>query len=151
MNVLTRASMDECMSVNFYSFIELVRQATKQKYRADKMSIVAVSSVASIYPKKCQTIYAASKAAVNIAVQSLAIELVAKGIRLNSIVCGAVDTKMAQEWKETRDTVSGTSNRQQTLGIVKPEQVASSIMYLLSDASSAMTGRYIYADNGVIF
>ena len=147
LSLLNRGSMDDCMKVNFYSFIELVRCGTKKKFRAPKMSIVAMSSISALYPKKCQTIYAASKAALNTAIQALAVELADKGIRINSICAGAVDTRM------TQDAAKAASNFElnpQTLGILRPEQIASSIMYLLSDASSNMTGRFLFADGGMV-
>ena len=147
LGLMTRAKMDECMSVNFYPFIELVRQASKKRFRAEKMSIVAVSSLAALYPRKCQTVYASSKAALNLAVQSLAIELAEKNIRINSVGLGSVDTKMLQE---SNDMMSQNETPPQLLGISKPEQIAYSIMYLLSEASSSMTGRFLFADGGAV-
>ncbi|MCR4818820.1 MAG: SDR family oxidoreductase [Fretibacterium sp.] len=147
LSLLNRTSMNDCMKVNFYSFIELVRCGTKKKFRAPRMSIVAMSSVSALYPKKCQTIYAASKAALNTAIQALAVELADKGVRINSICAGAVDTRM------TQDAAKAASNFElnpQTLGILRPEQIACSIMYLLSDASSNMTGRFLFADGGMV-
>ena len=139
--LLERANMRECMDVNFYSFIELVRQASKKKFRAEMMNIVAISSIAALYPKKCQTIYAASKAALNAVVQTLALELANKHIRINCICPGAVDTKVQSYVTELNP---------QMLGTLKPEQIACSVMYLLSEASSSMTGRCLFADGGMV-
>lgn len=72
---LTREKMRAIMDINFYSYIEMVRQFAKNKYTTGG-SIVAVSSVASVQPEACQTIYSASKSAVNAATQSLSFELI---------------------------------------------------------------------------
>lgn len=141
LTLLDRTNMRECMDVNFYSFIELVKQASKKKFRAETMNIVAISSIAALYPKKCQTLYAASKAALNAAVQTLALELANKHIRINCVCPGAVDTK-AQGYVADLNP--------QLLGILKPEQITHSVMYLLSEASSSMTGRCLFADGGMV-
>ncbi len=147
LSLLDRTSMDACMSVNLYSFVELVKQASKKKFRAEKMSIVAISSISALQPKKCQTIYAASKSALNVAVQSLAMELADKGIRINSICVGGVDTQMARDFDRA---MPDAASRPQVLGTLQPEQIAHSVLYLLSDASSSMTGRVLFADGGMI-
>ena len=145
LSMLDRANMDECMRVNFYSFVELVKQASRKKFRPEKMSIVAVSSMAALCPLKCQTVYAASKAALNAAVHALAVEMAGKKIRINAVCPGVVDTTMLQDSRKMADTEPPP----QMLGVTQPEQIAHSIMYLLSDASSCITGRCLFADSGV--
>ncbi len=150
-NRLKRNKLDECMSVNLYALLELIRVYAKKKYRNVSGSIVAVSSLAACSPSKCQTIYAASKAAVNAAVQALSIELAEKRIRINCVMPGSVDTRML------RESVSAISDeaminmvKAPLLGLTKPDEIANMILFLLSDASSAVTGRAIYADGGML-
>ena len=145
LNSITRARIDACMSVNTYSFIELVKCITKRKYRADTMSIVAVSSLNAIQPMKCQTLYAMSKAALNSAAQTLAMELADKGIRVNSICPGSTKTRMMEEAIKRGD---GVELDRQLLGMLTPVQIANAILFLLSDMSSAITGRTLLADGG---
>ena len=146
-SAMNRAVMDETMSVNLYAFLELVKQASKKKYRADRMSIAAISSIGSLLPRKCQTIYTASKAALNNVIQALAVELADKNIRINGIIAGPVDTEMA---RSSMDSGQLTQLRQTIYGLMKPEQIANAVMYLLSNASDTMTGRYLFADGGAI-
>lgn len=145
LNSITRERIDECMSVNTYGFIELVRQMIRRKYRAEKMSIVAISSIAAVQPEKCQTLYAMSKAAMNVAVRTLAAELAGKNIRINSICPGATDTRMTDEVLE-KGIVPNLEK--QLLGMLTPEQIAGCVLFLLDDQSSAMTGRVLFADGG---
>lgn len=145
LNSITRDRIDQCMSVNTYAFIEMVRYVTQRKYRAEKMSIVAVSSINAVQPLKCQTLYAMSKAAINVAVQTLAMELADKSIRINSICPGATRTKMMQAAIERGDRLE---LERQLLGMLSPVEIANAILFLLSDMSSAMTGRVLFADGG---
>ena len=144
---LNRAVMDETMSINLYAFIELVKQAAKKKYRAERMSIAAISAIGSLNPRKCQTIYTASKAALNNVIQALAVELADKNIRINGVIAGPVDTEMA---RSSEDSGQLSTPIQTIYGEMKPEQIANAVMYLLSNASDTMTGRYLFADGGAI-
>ena len=139
------------METNLYSFFELIRCITKKKYRAEKMSIVELSSLSALYPDKCQTLYAASKAAANIATQSLAIELYNKNIRVNALLLGNVKTPMLQKAFEEMGVDNATvKSKRQVLGITEPKEVVNVIQFLLSDSSLAITGRTMYADGGFI-
>lgn len=145
LNSITRDRINQCMSVNTYAFIEMVRYVTQRKYRAEKMSIVAVSSIAAVQPEKCQTLYAMSKAALNTAVQTLAMELANKNVRINSICPGVTKTRMLEE---TIKRGNNPNSDKQLLGILSPEQIANGVVFLLDDRSSAMTGRVLFADGG---
>lgn len=150
-STLTRKRTEECMTSNLFSLIELVRLFSKKKFRPSKGSVVAVSSVSALYPDKCQTIYAASKAAIITAVQGMALELVKSGIRINSVIPGSMDTAMAEEalGKMGQENVKKKLSKQ-ILGITSPGDVANVILFLLSDMSAAITGRAIFTDGGYI-
>ena len=94
--LLRRAVIDEVMTTNLYSFLELVRLFANKRYSNPESSIVAISSIAAVQPEKCQTVYSMSKAALNASIQSLAHELSAKRIRINSVMPGMCDTEMVK-------------------------------------------------------
>ena len=149
--MLTREKLDNIMAINFYSFLEMVRCISKKKYRDERCSIVGISSINSLYPEKCMTAYVASKAAMNAAVQSLAIELAKNNIRINAVLPGIVNTPMTRHaFSEMDDENRNLKQRKQVLGTTEPDEVANIILFLLSDLSSAITGRTIYADGGYI-
>lgn len=149
LRLMKRAVIDEVMTTNLYSFLELVRLFSNKKYSNPGSSIVAISSIAAIQPEKCQTVYSMSKAALNVAVQALAYELAPKQIRINSIMPGVCNTDMV---RVTADSVNGNylkgALERQLLGILEPENIADICLFLLSDMSKAITGRAIYADGG---
>ena len=150
---IRRKNLEECMNINLYALLELARLYAKKKYRntGGEGSIVAVSSIVARYPAKCQTVYAASKGAVNAVVQTLAIELAKKGIRINSIMPASTDTAMMRQALENMpNTVMQEKMKDQLLGVMHPDDIADAILFLLSDASRATTGRAFYADGGLL-
>ena len=148
LRVLSREKMMEVMTINYFSFIGLVKEFSKKKY-SNGGSVVGVSSVVVERGEQCQTIYSASKAAMEASVKCLAIELGSKNIRINTVMPGMIRTEMMDRVLEngSREDVLGAAS---VLGIGKPEQVASSIVFLLSDLSSYTTGRTIYVDGGCL-
>lgn len=151
LNRINRTKLEECMNINLYAFLELTRLFAKKKYHNVPGSVVAVSSIVVHYPVKCQTIYAASKGAVNAAVQALAIELADKKIRINSIMPASTDTKMMQEAMQIMPNETMKKKvSDQLLGLTQPDDIAEAILFLLSDASRATTGRAFFADGGLI-
>ena len=148
--MLSKKTMDESMTTNLYSFVEMVSLLSKKKYH-DKASIVGVSSISTLYPQKCQGIYVATKSAMNSMVTSMAIELAEKGIRINTVMPSSTNTQMLKEAFENKtEEQIRESIAQQVLGLIEPEDVADIILFLLSDASRMITGREIYADGGYI-
>ena len=149
-SMLNKQNMDESMTTNLYSFVEMVSLLSKKKYH-DKASIVGISSISTLYPQKCQGIYVATKSGMNAIVTSMAIELAEKNIRINTVMPSSTNTRMLQEAFEGKsDEEINHLMSKQVLGVVEPEDVANVVMFLLSDASSVVTGRAVYADAGYI-
>ena len=148
--LLNKANMDGSMTVNLYSFAEMVSLLSKKKYH-DKANVVGVASISVKYPQKCQGIYVATKAAMNAMVTSMAIELADKNIRINTVMPANVNTPMMNESFEnkTEDEIKKALGKS-VLGLEEPEDIADIILFLLSDASRMITGREIYADGGHI-
>lgn len=140
--------MDYVMRVNFYSFIELTKSFSSKNI-SDGGSIVSISSTASLTGEKCQTIYAASKAAMDSAVTCLAQEICNKGIRINTIRPGLIETPMTTNFSKNVDNnFLQTQIDKQLLGIGKPEDIASMVVFLLSDAAKFITGHSYFVDGG---
>ncbi|WP_162848475.1 SDR family NAD(P)-dependent oxidoreductase [Paenibacillus nanensis] len=146
LNGLSKSKMLEEMNINYFTFIELVRQYSKRKY-SDAGSIVGISSIAADKAEQCQTNYAASKAAMDIAAQSLSIELAKKAIRINTILPGVIRTEMV-EGAEDAGIDLNQLNRIQLLGMGEADDVASACAFLISDMSRLITGRRLFVDGG---
>lgn len=152
LNVVTPNRIKEVFDTNFFAFIECARWACKNGYYNSGMSVVAFSSVISGYGGKGQLTYASAKAAINSAVKCMAVELAPKGIRVNAVVPGMINTEMYQEFL---NIVGGTGapadqklKKRQYLGIGEPQDVANSVVYLLSDAAKFITGICMPIDGG---
>ena len=147
LNVLSKDGFSKVMAVNFYSFVELVKQCAKRKHINDGASIVVMSSISSIRGYKAKTEYCVSKAAVDAFVRCMALELADRYIRVNSVMAAAVNTPMAQRARETNAAV-GASSFEAPLGMTEPYEVANTIAFLLSDATKTITGTSILIDGG---
>ncbi len=139
----------QIMNANLYTFVEIVRCITRKNCFAKGGSIVAISSISSIKGLKSKIAYSASKAALDSAVRCMAAELSERGIRVNSILKGWVETDMQQDFiKNNMELNSGDDLKRQLLGIIKPVEVANTVAFLLSDAVKTITGASILLDGG---
>lgn len=93
--------------------------------------------------------YAASKSGLIGLTQALASEYGPSGIRVNSVLPGAVDTDMYQEVNNTPEAQSFMSNLHALKRVATPEEIAQSVLYLASDDSSFVTGTAALVDGGV--
>ena len=143
---LTKNKILEEMSINFFSFIELVRMFARNRFNSGG-SIVAVSSIAAVRAEQCQTSYAASKAAVDIACQALSSELARQNIRINTVLPGAVATEGVLESKGNQVDIEKIANRQ-LFGMGTPDEVAATCAFLISDMAKFTTGRRFFVDGG---
>lgn len=146
LNALTRKKIISEMAVNYFSFVELVRQYAKKKF-SDGGSIVGISSIAADRAGQCQTNYSASKASMDIAAQAMCIELAKKGIRINTVLPGMIETEMAVRAEESGVDLNQVE-KVQLLGMGKPDDVAAACAFLISDMSQLITGRRLFVDGG---
>jgi NAD(P)-dependent dehydrogenase (short-subunit alcohol dehydrogenase family) len=143
---ITRKRLLEGFNINYFAFIELCRQYEKSKFSNDG-SIVGISSVASEKGSKCQTVYSATKSALDVSVQTLSIELAKKNIRINTVAPGMIDTEIIGSTSDLGGDLE-ILGKSQLLGVGEPDDVAACIAFLLSDMSKFITGRRIFVDGG---
>ncbi len=139
-------SMVEVTTVNYMSFVELMKFFSKKKYSNNGASVVAVSSRATKYPAKAMCTYAASKAALEVAVTVSAMEMAHRGIRVNAVLPGGTDTDMLKKAGITAEQVEAL----QPLGLIPPESVAEVIGFLLGNKARYITGAKLTVDGGQI-
>lgn len=142
--------VEKSFQVNFFGFMELTRQLTKKNHCNPGMSVVGISSVASLQGNKAQTIYAATKAAMNGAMRCMAHELAEKQIRINTIAPGMTATEMYEGFKKRYDEDSNSDLlKRQYLGIISTDAIAHAVAFLLSDSSKYITGVILPVDGGM--
>lgn len=138
--------------INFFGFIEIVRQVCKKGRYNEGMRIVGISSVASARGDKSHTAYSASKAAMDGAVRCIAKEVAGKGICINTVAPAMTATDMYKGYlkKYGEDNESNQDLlKRQYLGIAETSDVAYAIAYLLSSASRFITGISLPVDGGM--
>ena len=122
----------------------------KRPNHSDGASAVLVSSLAAHEGDCGNAAYAAAKGAVEGLLRPAAAELVPRGVRVNAVVLGVVDTPMAQGSWMARCTPEQIDARRARypLGFGTPEKVADVIDFFLGEASAWITGQCLVADGG---
>lgn len=140
------------MLINFYSYVELIRCASKKKNFREGACFVGMSSVGSVVGDKAKLAYSASKAAMDAATKCMSKELAPKKIRVNTVVAGFVKTDMYDSYTDVvgEETFRSHVLSRQFLGLLQPLDVANAIAYLLSDAAKSITGTGFVVDGGVL-
>ena len=145
----TREDLDEVFNVNFFAPAELSRLALKKKILTKGASIVFISSVSGVYCSAvASSIYSSSKGAINGLVKGMALDLASKGIRVNCVNPGMIDTTIFSGSAITKEDLTEDIKRYPLKRYGKPEEVAYAAIYLLSDASSWVTGTNLLIDGG---
>ena len=137
--------------INFFAPVELLRLLLKGKKLKKGASIVFVSSVGGISEFNVgNSIYGASKGALNSIMKQCALELAQKKIRVNSVNPGMVKTKLIHDGMSiTEEQLAEDEKRYPMKRYGDPEDVSRGIIYLLSDAASWITGHPLVIDGGL--
>lgn len=145
----TRNDIDNVFSINFNAIVELNSKLLRKKRVGKPASIVHFTSLSSKYPYYGGSIYAASKAALEVYSRCLAIELTDRQIRVNCIQPSFVKTPMVETATSNigYDVVE-SSKRLMPLGIVDIEDVSKTVSFLISDASKWISGAIIPLGGG---
>ncbi len=149
-NMLKTHDVMQVMTANFASYVEMIRLVTRKNTYNPGLSIVGISSISAHAGGSGITAYAASKAAMEAATRCLAKELYKKEIRVNTVVCGQIETEAYQTLMESKDDQTDKVLERQYLGLGKPSQVTDIILFLLSEKSAFITGSAIPADGGYL-
>lgn len=140
---------DSIMSVNFKAPVLLCKELLKQKKISKSASIVFISSISGVF---CSYVagsyYSASKGAINGLAKGLAIELASKGIRVNCVNPGMIETGILNNSVISEEELRADAQKYPLKRYGKPDEVAHAVIYLLSDTSRWVTGTNLLIDGG---
>jgi len=145
-------SARELFDVNFWSVFFLIQQALPILHRGS--SVIVTSSVAASRSLPGMSIYSASKAALSSVAQAYAIELAQRGIRVNIISPGPIQTpifgKMGMTEAQIEGFSQGVKGRVPLGRFGTADEVASLALYLAGDTSTFVTGSDFTVDGGLL-
>ena len=141
-------AVDRTFAVNAAGPIHNMQCAARLMSRGGGGSIINVSSIIGTCGNEGQVVYAASKAAVIGATRAAAKELAGKGIRVNAVTPGFIDTDMARQIPPQKFQERLASVKMGRVGT--PEDVADVIVFFASDQSRYVTGQVLGVDGGML-
>ena len=145
---IKQTDVERVFQTNTFAPILLTKEILKKKKINKGGSIVFTSSIAAFSNALGNSLYSASKAAICAYMRSCAKELADKQIRANAVCPGMVETKLIRGGALSEDDLQKDMANYPLKRYGKPEEVAYVVIYLLSDASSWVTGTNIKIDGG---
>jgi 3-oxoacyl-[acyl-carrier protein] reductase len=135
------------IETNLSSVFYTCRAAARGMMKKRAGSIVNLTSVVGIHGNPGQTNYAASKAGIIGLTKSLARELASRGVRVNAVAPGYIQTALTDVLPEEAQQAILTNTPLQRMGT--PEDVAGAVRFLCSDEASFVTGEVLLVDGGL--
>lgn len=146
---INRADLFSIMEVNFFVPTLISQHLIKNRKLRNGASIVFISSINGVENAVIgNSMYSASKGAVNGMVKNMAIDLATKKIRVNSVIPGMVETEILSNSVITSEQLSDDMKLYPLKRYGQPKEIAYGVVYLLSDASSWVTGTNLKIDGG---
>lgn len=137
----------ELVQTHLISAMALSQLALKPMYQAGFGRIVLISSISARYAKRGQTSYAASKAGLEAFARTLALEVAHRGITVNTVAPGLIDTDFAADLISKVKSDSRELRKLAPAGFIgTPDDVASLVAYLCSDKARYINGTVITVD-----
>jgi NAD(P)-dependent dehydrogenase (short-subunit alcohol dehydrogenase family) len=147
---LDRERWDRCLAVTLTGVWLCLKYEIPAMLAAGGGSIVNISSLSGMRGEASQAAYSAAKGGVNALTFTAAAEYAQRGIRINSVAPGGIETpgiaRYFEECPEVREATVAT-HAMRRLG--RPEELADAVAYLCSDRSSFVTGHVMVVDGGI--
>ena len=142
------AQFDKMVEVNLKSTYRLTRLVAPGMCQRGSGSIINIASIAGLRPQYHGLLYSMTKAALIMMTQSYAVELGPKGVRVNAIAPGLVQTVLSEYYWNDEARRQQLMAHQPIRHLGQPPEIAEVALLLASDAASYLTGQTIVVDGG---
>jgi NAD(P)-dependent dehydrogenase (short-subunit alcohol dehydrogenase family) len=147
---LTSAHFDKMMEINLKSAFLLTGLVAPGMCERGAGSIINIASIAGIRPQFESLLYSTTKAALIMMTKSYALELGPKGVRVNAIAPGLVETALSEYFWKDEQRQGAHLARQPVKHIGQPGEIAEVAVLLASDRGSYITGQTYVVDGGFL-
>lgn len=139
---------DRVIALNLKGNFRLVQQAGRWMSEGGSGSIIVLSSIRSLVVEPGQGVYAMTKAALVQMVRGFAVELASKGVRVNAVAPGVVETPLTGPIKANKEWYEAYARRNALGRWASEDEIAGPIAFLACPASSYITGAVLFVDGG---
>jgi NAD(P)-dependent dehydrogenase (short-subunit alcohol dehydrogenase family) len=148
LGAFTPEAWQKSFDVNLRGPVFLVQAALPHLERSEHAAIVNVISAGAFLFSAHVAMYGAAKAAMMSFTRSMAADVASRGIRVNALAPGTVDTDMVRA--NTPEAQKSMANAGFMRRAASPDEMVGPVLYLASDASSFMTGQVLIVDGGLV-
>jgi 3-oxoacyl-[acyl-carrier protein] reductase len=141
------ADWDQVIATNLTGVFRLSRASLRRMLRERRGRIISITSVVGAIGNPGQTNYAAAKSGVIGFTKSLALEVASRGITVNAVAPGFIDTDMTRVLNEAQRKAIVEQIPMARLGA--PEDIAAAVVFLASPGASYMTGQTLHINGGL--
>lgn len=147
-STMTLEEFDDVVRVNLHGTFNMTQGMLRLMRRAQQASIVNVTSVAGVTSSFGQANYSAAKAGISGFTRSVAKELAPKGVRVNAVAPGMIESRMVK--KVPRQIARAIFDAIPLDRLGRPDEIAEVVAFLSSNAASYIVGQTLVADGGLV-
>jgi NAD(P)-dependent dehydrogenase (short-subunit alcohol dehydrogenase family) len=145
---ITDDEFDQVVELNLKGTFRLIRDFGAGMAERGSGSIIAFSSIRGQVVEPGQSVYAATKAGTVQMLRAFASEVGPRGVRVNAIAPGIVETPLTAQIKDSPDWYDSYAAKSILGRWAQPHEMVGMVLYLASDASSYVTGAFMLVDGG---
>jgi NAD(P)-dependent dehydrogenase (short-subunit alcohol dehydrogenase family) len=147
---MDEAQFDKMVEINVKSAFRLVKLVAPGMCDRGSGSIINIASMSGLRPQFHSLLYSMTKAALIMMTQSYALELGPRGVRVNAIAPGLIQTALSEYYWKDQQRSSEVFARQPIPCIGQPAEIAEVALLIASERGSYMTGQTVVVDGGLL-